>query len=77
MEWYSEPEYQESLRALWSEAETEVGECDVPGCGHLYEVGSSDDHCPECGVCWEHCTEHTPESVHSMHELLLTGDDFE
>jgi hypothetical protein len=30
----------------------DYGECD---CGEAYSLASSDDHCPECGTCWDHC----------------------
>jgi len=55
----------------------EIAECDEDGCDVLYETASRGDHCPECGLCWNHCTEHTPESIRSMDELLLTEDDFD
>jgi len=34
------------------------GECDV--CGNSYEVSDREDHCAECGTCWEHCLHQEP-----------------
>ena len=73
---YYEPENQEALRMLLQSGEA-VGQCDAPGCDHLYELGSRDDHCPECGLCWRHCEQHTPESIQALDEITLMGDDFD
>lgn len=27
-------------------------------CGFIYSKGSPTDHCPECGMCWDHCVVH-------------------
>ena len=37
------------------EPQPTVGLCDHPECDKLYELGA-DDHCGNCGNCWEHCS---------------------
>lgn len=32
-----------------------IGECDE--CGERYNVSDQTDHCPEEGLCWDHCTD--------------------
>jgi hypothetical protein len=31
----------------------ERGKCD--DCNTTYDLGDTEDHCAECGTCWEHC----------------------
>ena len=43
----------------------EWGNCDLWECGKRYDRGSREDHCPECGTCWEHCGESSHVNVYS------------
>lgn len=53
-----------------------AGSCDE--CGSMYDAGSRDDHCPECGTCWVHCpNNHTPESIQALDHILMMSDDFD
>lgn len=44
------------------------GECDI--CGGRYELSEIEDHCPDCGLCWECEQTHTLEQI----ELQRTGE---
>lgn len=38
----------------WTNDELGLGRCDI--CDKQYHVADREDHCPEEGRCWEHCT---------------------
>jgi ferredoxin len=54
----------------------EFGTCDDPMCDVQYDLSDFEDHCPECGTCYEHCPEnHTAMSIKALRDFMLTADD--
>lgn len=48
---------------IW--ADNNWGNCDEWTCRKRYDLSSREDHCPECGTCWEHCGESSHVNVFS------------